>query len=228
MTRKILIVDDNTSIQTLLTDFLGGQGYELACASDGFTALRMLPEFEPDLVLLDIMMPHKDGWQFITELRKSSALPVIMITARQQEEDVIKGFDLGADDYITKPFKLRELLVRVRAVLKRAQRQSASNAIIIGDITLDADRHLVTRAGETIDLTPTEFFILSALMQQPGRLLKRVELAVLLAEAGFAGSEATIKIHISNIRAKLQDSLDEPRYIETVFGLGYRFLESPA
>lgn len=227
MARKILIVDDNAHIQTLLSDFLGSQGYVLDSAPDAWTASRLLAEFEPDLVLLDIMMPHKDGYQFLTELRKTSSLPVIMITVRQQEEDIIKGFDLGADDYITKPFKLRELLVRIRAVLRRSQRPAAENILSQGDLVLDSNRHEVSKSGEPIDLTPMEFFILETLMKQPGLLMKRVELAVLLAENGFAGSESTIKIHISNIRSKLQDSLDEPRYIETVFGLGYRFLEQP-
>jgi DNA-binding response OmpR family regulator len=227
MMRKILVVDDTQTVQVMLRDFLSGQDFEVLEAYDGRQALEVLSEDSPDLVLLDIMMPNMDGYQFISQLRRSSAIPVIMITARQQESDIIKGFDLGADDYITKPFRLRELLVRMRAVLRRAAPQSAQAGapLVIGDLSLDASRHEVWQGERLIDLTPLEFQMLEMLMRAAGKVVKRADLATRLMETGHSGSEATLKIHIRNLRLKLGDDLNQPRYIETVFGVGYRFLE---
>ncbi len=226
MARKILVVDDTLNVQVMLTDFLSSQEYEVLTACDGREALDVFRREQPDLVLLDIMMPDMDGYQFITQLRKESSAPVIMITARQQEADLIKGFDLGADDYITKPFRMRELLVRMRAVLRRSEAQSAQEGVItIGDISLDRSRHETTKQGIQVVLTPIEFKILELLMQACGKVVKRVDLGMYLMENGFSGSEATLKIHIHNLRSKLEDDLEEPKFIETVFGVGYRFLE---
>jgi DNA-binding response OmpR family regulator len=227
MMRKILVVDDTLNVQVMLRDFLSGQDFEVLEAYDGRQALEVLSEDSPDLVLLDIMMPNMDGYQFISQLRRSSAIPVIMITARQQEADIIKGFDLGADDYITKPFRLRELLVRMRAVLRRAAPPSAQAGapLVIGDLSLDASRHEVWQGDQMIDLTPLEFQMLEMLMQAAGKVVKRADLAFRLMETGYSGSEATLKIHIRNLRLKLGDDLNQPRYIETVYGVGYRFLE---
>ncbi len=227
MTRKILVVDDTRNVQVLLSDFLSSQDFEVLSASDGREALEAVHQSNPDLILLDIMMPNMDGYQFITHLRRESNIPVIMITAKQQEADIIHGFDLGADDYITKPFRLRELLVRMRAVLRRAApRETAGSTLSIGDITLDGAKYEVKQAGQVIDLTPLEFQILQILMQSPGQVVRRAELAMRLMENGYSGSEATLKIHIRNLRLKLDDDLDQPRYIETVFGVGYRFVEA--
>jgi len=226
MKRKILVVDDTKNIQTLLSDYLTGQDFEVLTASDGREALQVMQASNPDLVLLDIMMPNMDGYQFITHLRKVSGIPVIMITAKQQEADVIRGFDLGADDYITKPFKLRELLVRMRAVMRRSLPSESNQAIItVADITLDQSRHEVRQGERMVDLTPLEFQVLEILMHSAGQVIRRAELSIKLIENGYTGSEATIKIHIHNLRLKLGDDLDQPRYIETVFGIGYRFLE---
>jgi len=180
-------------------------------------------------VLLDIMMPNMDGYQFISHLRRESSIPVIMITARQQEADIIHGFDLGADDYITKPFRLRELLVRIRAVLRRAAfRESQEQILTVGDITLDSKKHEVRQNNQVIELTPLEFLVLEMLMQSPGQVVRRAGLCMRLMESGYSGSEATLKIHIRNLRLKLGDDSNQPRYIETVFGVGYRFLELAA
>ena len=226
MTRKILVVDGTRNVQLMLSDFLLSQDYEVEIASDGNEALEMVRSFHPDLILLDIMMPNMDGYQFITHLRRESTLPVIMITAKQQEADIIRGFDLGADDYITKPFRMRELLVRIRAVMRRsAPRESESSALTIGDISLDHQKHELTKNGQTIDLTPLEFLVLEMLMQSPGQVIRRAELCIRLMENNYTGSESTLKIHIRNIRQKIGDDLDQPRYIETVFGIGYRFIE---
>jgi DNA-binding response OmpR family regulator len=227
MARKILVVDDNVNIQQMIRDFLTGQKFEVLLASDGREALEAVRSADPDLILLDIMMPNMDGYQFIGQLRRECNTPVIMITAKQQEADVIRGFDLGADDYITKPFHLRELLVRMRAVLRRsAPHQEGEAPLAIGDLALDPAKHEVRKQGELIELTPVEFHILETLMRSRGQVVKRAWLSIGLVENGFTGSESTIKIHIRNLRLKLGDDPDEPRYIETVFGVGYRFLEA--
>lgn len=227
MARKILVVDDTRNIQLMLSDFLSGQDYEVLTASDGWEALEMVNTSPPDLILLDIMMPNMDGYQFITQLRRSSNIPVIMITAKQQEADIIRGFNLGADDYITKPFRVRELLVRMRAVLRRAAvMENETSLLTVGDLSLDRGKHEVRQQERLIELTPLEFLLLEILMQAPGQVVRRADLAIRLIENGFSGSEATLKIHIRNLRLKLNDDLEQPRYIETVFGVGYRFLEA--
>lgn len=224
--RKILVVDDTKNVQMMLSDFLGSQDFEVLTASDGREAQQAVQVFAPDLILLDIMMPGMDGYQFITHLRKESNIPVIMISARQQEADIIHGLELGADDYITKPFRLRELLFRIRAVLRRAAPLLADNpALMMGDLTLDPSKHEVKKQGKPINLTPLEFQILEMLMRSPGRVIKRADLCIRLMENGYSGSESTLKIHIRNLRLKLDDDLQEPKYIETIFGIGYRFLE---
>jgi DNA-binding response OmpR family regulator len=224
MARKILVVDDTRNVQVMLEDFLTGQDFLVITASDGREALQALQTEKPDLILLDIMMPNMDGYQFISQLRRTSSIPVIMITAKQLEAEIVRGFDLGADDYITKPFRLRELLVRIRAVLRRAPPQEGGeDRLVIGDISLDRGRHQVRRDGSLVELTPLEFHILETLMLSAGRVVRRADFSIQLIEQGFSGSESTTKIHIRNLRLKLGDDLNQPRYIETVFGVGYRF-----
>jgi len=227
MPRKILVVDDTRNVQLMLSDFLTSQDFEVLTASDGREALDVVHAADPDLILLDIMMPTMDGYQFISHLRRESNVPVIMITAKQQEADVIHGFDLGADDYITKPFRMRELLVRMRAVLRRAGvKETVDPTLSIGEITLDSGKHEVRKSGELVEVTPLEFLVLESLMQSAGRVVRRADLCMHLMENGYTGSEATLKIHIRNLRIKLDDDLNQPRYVETVFGIGYRFLEA--
>ncbi len=229
MARKILVVDDTRNVLTMINDFLISQDYEVFTAADGREAMDVYHAVNPDLILLDIMMPNMDGYQFITQLRKESDVPVIMITAKQQEAEIIKGFDLGADDYITKPFRLRELLVRMRAVLRRAAPMDENRpGLIIGDVELDYNRHLVTKQGLPIVLTPLEFHVLEMLMRAAGKVVKRADLCIGLMENGYTGSEATLKIHIRNLRQKLDDDPDQPMYIETIFGIGYRFMGETA
>ena len=227
MARKILVVDDTRNVQLMLKDFLETQDYQVLTAYDGKEALEVIQAEDPDIILLDIMMPRMDGYQFISHLRKESSIPVIMITAKQQEEDVVKGFELGADDYITKPFRMRELLMRIRAVMRRSgDKESNSPIITIGNISLDHNKHEVLKGNEKIDLTPLEFKILEELMKASGQVVRRAALSMYLMENGFTGSETTLKIHIRNLRMKLDDDLSQPYYIETVFGVGYRFLEA--
>jgi DNA-binding response OmpR family regulator len=227
MARKILIVEDTRNVQVMLEDFLSNQDFEVLLASDGLEALDVVARNHIDLILLDIMMPNMDGYQFISQLRRTSCIPVIMITARQQEADIIHGFDLGADDYIVKPFRMRELLVRMRAVLRRAAAQETSGSLLtVGDIVLDRGKHEVRRADQPVELTPLEFQVLETMMQCAGQVVRRADLSMRLMENGYSGSEATLKIHIRNLRLKLNDDLNQPRYIETVFGIGYRFMEA--
>lgn len=227
MKRKILIVDDTRNVQILLSDFLVGQDFEVLTVSDGREALEFVHDAHPDLVLLDIMMPLMDGYQFISQLRRESSTPVIMITAKQQESDIIRGFELGADDYITKPFRLRELLMRIRAVLRRAAiPETKAEKLIINDMTLDSSWHEVRKSDQVLELTPLEFLVLEMLMQSAGQVVRRADLCIRLVENGFSGSEATLKIHIRNLRLKLEDDPNQPKYIETVFGIGYRFVEA--
>ncbi|HEY9087217.1 MAG TPA: response regulator transcription factor [Anaerolineaceae bacterium] len=223
MTRTVLIVDDTKSVQVLLTDFLTGQGFAVLTASDGVEAVRQVAEHKVDIILLDIMMPNMDGYQFISRLRKESQIPVIMITAKQHEADLIRGFDLGTDDYLTKPFRMRELLVRMRAVLRRTELPEGPEALLsAGEVVLDRGKHEVTVAGQAVELTPLEFQILEILMLAGGQVVHRAALSTRLIELGYTGSEATIKIHIRNIRNKIEKDPNQPQIIETVFGVGYR------
>jgi DNA-binding response OmpR family regulator len=218
-----LVVDDTKNVQVLLSDFLGGQDFEVLTASDGREALDVVHKYDPDLVLLDIMMPNMDGYQFISHLRHESNIPVIMITAKQQEADLIKGFDLGTDDYLTKPFRMRELLVRMRAVLRRAAQKAAEGEVLsAGGLVLDRGKHEVALNGEPVELTPLEFQILEILMAAGGQVVNRAALSTRLIELGYTGSEPTLKIHIRNIRTKLEKDPNQPQIIETVFGVGYR------
>jgi DNA-binding response OmpR family regulator len=226
MSRKILVVDDTRNVQLMLQEYLENQGFEICLAYDGVEAMEIFHAGGIDLILLDIMMPNMDGYQFISKLRSESSLPVIMITAKQQEADVVRGFELGADDYITKPFRLRELLMRIRAVMRRAAvSEEAAALITVQNLSLDSARHEVRKDGELIDLTPLEFALLTLMMESVGKVVRRQEISLWLMDNGFVGSEATIKIHIRNLRQKLGDDLAEPSYIETVFGVGYRFQE---
>lgn len=220
------MVDDTRNVQLMLQEYLQNQGFEILLAYDGVEAMEIFHAGGIDLILLDIMMPNMDGYQFISKLRSESSIPVIMITAKQQEADVVRGFELGADDYITKPFRLRELLMRIRAIMRRATVSDKALAVMkVQNLSLDRSRHEVRMDDELIDLTPLEFALLTLLMESAGKVVRRQEISLRLMDNGFAGSEATIKIHIRNLRQKLGDDLAEPTYIETVFGVGYRFLE---
>lgn len=226
MTRKILVVDDTRNMQTLLKDFLDKQNYEVLLAFDGIEAMDIFEQKHPDMILLDIMMPRMDGFQFLTRLRQTSKVPVIMISAKQQENDIIKGFELGADDYICKPFRLRELLMRIRAVMRRTSENDREDEVLtVQDIHLDRSRHEIRKQDQLIETTPLEFALMEMLMQSAGKVLIHQDVSLKLMDLGFSGSEMTLKIHIRNLRLKLGDDSSQPTYIENVFGVGYRFLE---
>ncbi len=228
----VLICDDEKEIRTALRITLKGAGYETLEAEDGRKALDLLGEKEPDLVLLDIMMPVMDGLTALSELRqRNSALPVILLTAKSEDTDKIIGLNLGADDYITKPFNSMEVLARVRAVLRRFSRQTEpdnrSNVLRVGGIELDDETKTVTCEGEEISTTPKEYDILKLLMQNPGRVFSSREIYQLVWQDIPLGPEGTVAVHIRHLREKLEINPADPRYIKVVWGKGYKMERKP-
>ena len=225
--KTILIVDDNASIRTLVRDYLSQQGFRILTANNGQNALYTARQETPDLILLDIMMPEIDGYQFIAAYRKESDAPIILLTAKLEENDKVLGLELGADDYITKPFGMRELLARIRAVLRRAGADVFQpDCLRAADILLERDTRQVKVGGVPVSLTPSEFDLLAILMESPGRVYSRSDLLIKLQGTTFEGVERTINVHICNLRTKIEPDPANPRYIETVFGIGYRFSEA--
>ncbi len=221
MPQTILVVDDKANLRLMLKDYLSEQGYRVVTAENGQDALFVSRYDKPDLVLLDIMMPKLDGYAFLPAFRRESNVPVILLTAKMEEADKVLGLELGADDYVTKPFSMRELLARVRAQLRRAGAPPAPSAQLrVGEISLDKATRAV-RAGErAVVLTPTEFELLATLLASPGRVFTRAELLDVIGAAALA--ERTVDVHVRNLRAKIESDPAAPRYIETVFSVGYR------
>jgi two-component system alkaline phosphatase synthesis response regulator PhoP len=221
--QTILVVDDKPNMRTLLREYLSENGFRVVTAENGRSALFVSRAEKPDLILLDIMMPQMDGYDFIRIYRQEGAAPIILLTAKVEETDKVLGLELGADDYVTKPFSMRELLARVRAVLRRAQPAApAGEARRAGDLYMDLDGRRVTVAGRSVDLTPSEFNLLALLLAAPGRVFSRLELLERLQGSGLEGSEKTINVHIRNLRRKIEPDPAEPRYIFTVYGVGYK------
>jgi DNA-binding response OmpR family regulator len=216
----LLVVDDKPSVRAMIRDYFTEQGYKVLTAGNGHEALTATRTERPDIVLLDVTMPEMDGHQFLAEVRRDSNVPVIMLTAMVEEADRVIGLELGADDYITKPFSLREVKARIQAVLRRTARAAAPDIVRAGDITINRGTWQVEVAGQPIDLTPSEFELMSVLAGAPGRVFSRQELLNRLAH--YDGSERTVDVHVRNLRAKVEPDPSEPRYIETVFGVGYR------
>jgi len=224
MTKTILVVDDEKRIVSLLRAYLEQQGFRVATAQNGREAIYVARHEKPDLIVLDIMMPEMDGYEFMRQHRKERETPIILLTAKLEEDDKVLGLELGADDYVTKPFSPRELTSRIRAVLRRTGQDPPQMDILRANgITLDRDSHLVTLNDSVIDLTPSEFDLLAALISAPGRTFTRLELLDLIQDTAFAGYKRTIDVHIKNLRAKIEDDPHNPHYIETVYGVGYRF-----
>jgi DNA-binding response OmpR family regulator len=228
--KTILVIEDHLGIRELVQEYLEAQGYRVLTANNGKQGLYTARYEHPHLILLDIMMPEMDGYAFIRNYRKESEVPIILITAKLEEVDKVVGLELGADDYITKPFGMAELLARVRAVLRRSEqtKQNKPNTVLtVGHLSMDTETHWVRLAGQKVELTPSEFVLLGVLMQYPGRVFRRIDLLEHLQEdpAGEIGSERTIDVHIRNLRAKLEPEGHKPKYIQTVFGVGYRLGE---
>ena len=226
--KTILVVDDKESVRTLVADYLTAEGFRVVCAENGRVALGVARQEKPDLILLDIMMPEMDGYEFVRAYRREHATPIILLTARLEETDKVLGLELGADDYVTKPFGMRELVARIRAVLRRAGQDSAPCEVLhVGEVTLDRRDHLVTVGDRLVQLTPSEFALLAALMAAPGRVFSRAVLLEQLPGISFEGAERSVDVHIRNLRLKIERDPGQPSYIETVFGAGYRFRADP-
>ena len=223
MAQTILVVDDAENLRGLLKNYLTQEGYRVVLAKDGREALFVAREEKPDLIILDLMMPEMGGYDFIRHYSREGEAPIIVLTAKLEENDKVLGLELGADDYVTKPFSMRELAARVRAVLRRVGKGAPQAEVLrAGEIVLDRTGRLVQVDNKTVNLTPSEFDILAAFMAEPGRAFSRMDLLDLLQGTAFEGYERTIDVHIRNLRTKIEPDPGRPRYIETVYGHGYR------
>ena len=227
MDKKILLVDDDVKLLDVLEPFLNNEGFATIRAQDGLEALTLMMK-QPDLIVLDIMMPHLNGKEVCRRIRQISKVPIIMLTALDEEADKLESLDLGADDYIAKPFSMRELAARIRAVLRRASGSLADTSvqtqkIAAGSLVLDSLRHTVQLGEKTLELTPIEFTLLEVLMRHPGQVMNRLQLMEHSHGFAFDGYERTIDAHIRNLRRKIEQDTRNPKYILTVYGVGYRF-----
>jgi DNA-binding response OmpR family regulator len=224
MSKTILVADDKASVRNLVREYLEAEGFRVVIAANGRDALYAARQEKPDLILLDIMMPELSGTEFIKIFRKERDTPIILLTARLSETDKVLGLELGADDYVTKPFGMKELVARINAVLRRAGSTPMSGAEVlsIGEIRLDRESRTITAGGNPISLTPSEFDLLAILMSTPGRVFSRSDLLLKLQGNSFENVERTIDVHIRNLRTKIEPDPAKPVYIETVFGIGYR------
>ena len=231
MADTVLVVEDDPDIVELLELYLGGSGFEVVSASDGAEALRMLEARPADVALVDIMMPHMNGYDFIKALRERSDMPVIIVSARTSPADKIVGLDTGADGFVAKPFDPLEVVAYVRAALRRwgapgrpeaGAEEAAPRCLTVGDLTFDPERLTLSRAGEPVPLTAAELKIMAKLMSSPGRVFTKAQLYACVSGEDGPGGEGSVMVHISNIRAKLEEDPLHPRHIRTVRGLGYR------
>lgn len=221
----VLIIEDEVELSNVLKAYLERAGYDVLMAGRGDEGLSLWQSDQPDMVLLDLNLPGMDGIDIMRKIRQKDDTPVIMVTARVEEVDRLLGLELGADDYITKPFSPREVVARVKAVLRRVEKTIDTPAAVIhiADLTIDMDAHIANQGDQELDLTPTEFSILATLAAQPGRAFSRLQLLEASQGIAYEGYERSIDAHIKNLRAKLGDDIKDPQYIETVFGIGYRF-----
>jgi len=222
--KTILVVDDEPKIVGLARDYLEHAGFSVVSASDGPEALARARAERPDLIVLDLGLPKLDGLDVARALRQTSSVPIVILSGRADESDKLVGLELGADDYVTKPFSPKELVARVRAVLRRTERPATpSDVIRAADVTLDVPRMRVRAGDRDVDLTPTEFQLLAALAREPGRVFTRSQLLDAVHGVAFESYERAIDAHVKNIRRKLEPDPREPRYLQTVHGVGYRF-----
>lgn len=223
--KTILVVDDDRKTVDLIQLYLANEGYQVVGAFDGVSALKLAREADPDLIVLDLMLPKMDGLDICQTLRAESEVPMIMVTARSTEEDRLVGLELGADDYITKPFSPRELVARVKAVLRRTGgRFNSAPVQVVGKLVINYDRYEVAVAGEPIRLTPREFNLLATLASHPGRVYSRQELLEQAFGMDFDGLERTVDVHMMNLRKKIERDPSNPAYILTVYGIGYKLV----
>ncbi len=224
--KKILVVDDERKIVDIVKAYLEREGYQVIAAYDGESALNLARRQAPNLIILDLMLPEISGWDICRTLRKESDVPIIMLTARDEDTDKIVGLEVGADDYITKPFNPKELVSRVGAVLRRSEGSAATTPILsIGELSIKIDKRLVYRGDKLVELTPTEFDILRVLAEYPGRVYTRMQLLDKVRGDAYEGYERTMDSHIKNLRKKLESDPGNPKQIITVYGVGYKLEE---
>ena len=224
MIQTILVVDDDNELRQLVKSYLSEEGFRIVTARDGREALFIARQEKPALIILDLMMPEMGGYDFMRAYAREGDAPIILLTAKIEEGDKVLGLELGADDYVTKPFSLRELTARVRAVLRRAGKGASETQVLrAADIVLDVSGRVTTVGEQRVDLTPSEFALLATLMGAPGRTFSRLELLDHLQDSAYEGYERTIDVHIRRLRTKIEPDPRNPRYVETVFGFGYRF-----
>jgi DNA-binding response OmpR family regulator len=224
MSKTVMVVDDEERLVSLVKTYLTQDGFRVVTAANGRDALFLARHERPDLIVLDLMMPEMDGYEFMRLHRKERETPIIVLTAKVEDSDKVLGLELGADDYVSKPFSPRELVARVRAVLRRTgQAAPEPDVLRVGEVTLDRAQHIVKIGDQIVDVTPSEFDLLAALMAAPGRAFSRLDLLDCVQGAAYEGYERTIDVHIKNLRAKLEPDPRKPRYVETVYGVGYRF-----
>jgi DNA-binding response OmpR family regulator len=229
MTQTILVVDDEKRLCDLVRAYLTQEGFRVVTAGNGQEALFVARHEKPDLILLDLMMPEMGGYEFMRVFSKERDTPIIILTAKLEENDKVLGLELGADDYVTKPFSMRELTARVRAVLRRMDKARPEAEVLrAADITLDRIGRVVMVGEERIDLTPSEFDLLSTLMSAPGRAFSRLDLLESIQGDAFDGYQRTIDVHVRNLRTKIETDPSHPRYVESVYGVGYRFAADPS
>jgi DNA-binding response OmpR family regulator len=226
---RILLVDDEPDLRAMLRRYLQAEGFEVTDAADGEAALSRLRGSTPDLILLDVAMPGKDGFTVLQEIRRTSDVPVIMLTARAEEVDRVVGLTIGSDDYVTKPFSPRELVARIRAVLRRGRsgRQDADDTLTFDGITLDPAAREIAVDGGPVELSALEFDLLAALASAPGRVFTRAQLLERVWGWDYFGAERVVDVHIGNLRKTLGDDAANPRFIGTVRGVGYKFVATP-
>ena len=225
--RKILVVDDERKIVDIIKAYLEREGYQVMVAYEGKSALEMAHRQLPDLIVLDLMLPEVSGWDVCRTLRKESDVPIIMLTARDETTDKIVGLELGADDYVTKPFDPKELISRIKAVLRRSESKVVPRVQLnVADLVIDVEKRRVRRGVEVIALTPIEFQLLRVLAENPGRVYSRMQLLDLVQGNAYEGYDRTIDSHIKNLRRKIEPDPEHPGYIITVYGVGYKLEES--
>ncbi|HOP75666.1 MAG TPA: response regulator transcription factor [Bacillota bacterium] len=223
---KILIIEDELKIQQIVKAYLQKEGFEVLTASDGITGLEAVKTHVPDLIILDLMLPHLSGEELLTQIRQSSDVPIIILSAKSSEDERIFGLNIGADDYLVKPFSPRELVARVFAHLRRIKPKTAETPILSFNgqqLIIDDVKHEVFRNGEAVNLTPTEYKILLCLCRNPGQVFSRSQLVEKVQGYQYSGYDRTIDSHVKNLRQKIEPNPEEPRFILTVFGIGYKF-----
>lgn len=221
---SVVIVDDDEKIVRLLQAYFEKEGFAVFTAYDGLAALTAVKEHAPDIVVLDLMLPELDGWEVCRRLRQESEVAILMLTARDEESDRLVGLELGADDYVAKPFSPREVVARAKAILRRVGRAiNKADILRFGLLEIDSLRHQVVFNGHVVELTPTEFKILELLAKKPGQVFSRLQIVDAVQGYAFEGFERTIDAHVKNLRRKIGDNPKEPRYIQTVYGIGYKF-----